>query len=55
MAPFWLKPYSSSASLSSCKKSGWLRYATGTTKRCRSSPSSPTITARKPFRTCCCC
>ncbi|CAL9082140.1 unnamed protein product, partial [Musa acuminata var. zebrina] len=50
IAPWWSKPYSSSASLSSRTKSGWLRYSTGTTNRCGCSPSPPTLIPIHPFR-----
>lgn len=50
MVPFWSNPYSSSASFRSCKNSGWLKYITGTTNLCCSSPW-PTLIARHPFGT----
>ena len=48
MVPFWSKPYSSSASFNSCMKRGWLKYITGTTNLCCSSPW-PTLIAMQPF------
>ena len=48
MVPFWSKPYSSSASFNNCMKSGWLKYITGTTNLCCSSPW-PTFIAINPF------
>jgi len=50
MVPFWSKPYSSSASFNNCMNSGWLKYMTGTTNLCCSSPW-PTLIAKHPFGT----
>ncbi|CAL9065912.1 unnamed protein product [Musa acuminata subsp. burmannicoides] len=49
MAPVWWNPYSSSAARSRATKSGWLRYPTGTTNRCCSSPAPPTRIAIHPL------
>lgn len=51
MVPFWSNPYSSSASFSNCMNRGWLKYITGTTNLCCSSPFCPTLTAKHPFGT----
>jgi len=50
MVPFWSNPYSSSASFNSWMKRGWLKYITGTTNLCCSSPR-PTFIAINPFGT----